>query len=667
MKISSNKPIKSGQTPRKSPAPKKAVVAKNFNERADEFLTGKMDLLGWFFVGLAALFSLLLFDPNISVAGDDSAYIIRAADFIHKFEYPSYQGPLYPMLLGLVIGIAGLNLTILKGLSLVCMLAFIYMIFKAFQNRISPFLLLVVIMVLSINSFVLHFASQTFSEAMFMFLMAWMVLVMFRYFIDKQESTDIKIRIKRHLFLALLLLALFLTRSVGLTAFFATSAFFLLTRRWSDLFIGAVTFASLFLLFHGLKWLLWQDTGLSFGTQGASLLLKDAYNPAMGKEDLAGFFQRFIENSDLYLSRHFYNMIGLRKFESVQTMLPLLTLVFYLLFLTGLVLSWLKNKYLFFTGLLALIFFSVTFIILQTNWDQDRLIIPAFPYMLFSFLAPFSLLATWKSLRPLYWMLPVAGLIMFTQLFPHSVATSREIREKSGKFDGYSPDWKHYLQISEWAAKNIPDTAVIACRKPSMSYIYGNGREFFPISKVPVFSVDLFFNNWAKDSIPYDIFTRKELARTPMEPSVVYQIKASFVAQIVTDTNAYLFYRFPDSSRKTILADMRKVKLKSMNSRDSIRKLVTSGVKPPVLVYPDSLLIPLMKANVSYVIQANLRQYAHRKDGNIINTVERYMSLIADKYDDFMQLVHKIGEDDDEPAAIFKLNYEKQKELLKKK
>jgi hypothetical protein len=264
-------------------------------------------------------------------------------------------------------------------------------------------------------------------------------------------------------------------------------------------------------------------------------------------------------------------------------------------------------------------------------------------------------------------MLPVAGLIMFTQLFPHSVATSREIREKSGKFDGYSPDWKHYLQISEWAAKNIPDTAVIACRKPSMSYIYGNGREFFPISKVPVFSVDLFFNNWAKDSIPYDIFTRKELARTPMEPSVVYQIKASFVAQIVTDTNAYLFYRFPDSSRKTILADMRKVKLKSMNSRDSIRKLVTSGVKPPVLVYPDSLLIPLMKANVSYVIQANLRQYAHRKDGNIINTVERYMSLIADKYDDFMQLVHKIGEDDDEPAAIFKLNYEKQKELLKKK
>jgi hypothetical protein len=314
--------------------------------------------------------------------------------------------------------------------------------------------------------------------------------------------------------------------------------------------------------------------------------------------------------------------------------------------------------------LFAFIFFSATFIILQTNWDQDRLIIPAFPYMFLLFLAPFTLMAKLKSLQAFYWVVPLAGLIMFVQLFPYAITRSKETREKSGKFDGYSPDWKHYLQISEWAAKNIPDSAVIACRKPSLSYIYGNGREFFAISKVPVFSVDQFFQRWQKDSIPYDIFTRRELSKTPMEPSVVYQVKAGFVAQIVTDTNAYLFYLFPDSIRNFLLSRMRDVNLKPMNNLDSIRKLVTGGTKPPVLVYPDSLLLPLMKANVSYVIQANLRQYAHRKDGNIINTVERYMSLIVDKYDDFMEPVQKIGADDDEPAALFKLNYEKQKKQL---
>ena len=86
--------------------------------------------------------------------------------------------------------------------------------------------------------------------------------------------------------------------------------------------------------------------------------------------------------------------------------------------------------------------------------------------------------------------------------------------------------------------------------------------------------------------------------------------------------------------------------------------------QPPVLIYPDSLLIPLIENKVTHVLTANLRRNSVQKDGMIINTVERYMAYIQDKYPDFMTPVQKIGSDDDEPAVIYKLNYERQKAFL---
>lgn len=659
------KPVSKPKTtvPRKSAA-KKTAESRPISLVTDEFLTKHMNIFLWLVMGLSTLFSLMLFDPNVSVGGDDSTYIIRAANFLKNFDYPSYQGPLYPLMLAIFVAFAGLNLTVLKSFSLVCMVGFIYFTHRAFVNRIPPMVHVTVLLVVSVNSFILNYASQTFSEAFFMLMQSLLVLVVFKYFLDQEKEVDLKKDIRRHLILALVILSLILIRSIGITTLLATTGYFLLRGQWKNLILGLISFASLFLIYQSLKYIFWGDASVTFSSQGSTLLRKDFYNPSMGNEDFAGFITRFYENSNLYLSRHFYNMAGFRKYEAVQSIVPWLMYLFYAFFVTGFILAWLKNRYLFFIGLLSGIFILTTFFILQTNWDQSRLIIPAFPFLITVCLASFTLLSGWKKLKPVYWLLPVMGIFMFSQLFSVAVKESKIARQKTGKFDGFSPDWKHYVQASEWAAKNLPKEDVIACRKPSISFIYGNGREFYGISNVPSFNTDLFFRQWKNEKIPYNVFLRKELARTPMEPSVVYQIKNGFIAQIVTDTNAFLFYRFPDSLQSSILSKMRRSNLKPMTDPDSVQKIVTSGKKPPILIYPDSLLLPLMKNGVTYVIQANLRQFAHQKDGNIINTVERYMSLITDKYDDFMAPVQKIGADDDEPATIFKLNYEKQKKLM---
>jgi hypothetical protein len=55
---------------------------------------------------------------------------------------------------------------------------------------------------------------------------------------------------------------------------------------------------------------------------------------------------------------------------------------------------------------------------------------------------------------------------------------------KGDKYYGYTPDWQNFLKCSEWAADSLPDSALVASRKAPMSFVYGNGKKFFPIYSV---------------------------------------------------------------------------------------------------------------------------------------------------------------------------------------
>ena len=134
---------------------------------------------------------MLLFNLRISEGGDDSTYIIRAYKFLKQGTYPSYQGPLYPVFLSFIIGISGgIKLGLLKFTSFIFMLVFYPLFFNAYKDRIPPLTLFAAFLIISVNSFILYFASQTYSEAMFMALTGWFFLLFFNY-LDK-DPTGIK-------------------------------------------------------------------------------------------------------------------------------------------------------------------------------------------------------------------------------------------------------------------------------------------------------------------------------------------------------------------------------------------------------------------------------------------------------------------------------------------
>ncbi len=648
----------------KHAAKTKIVENKPLVQSVNDYLSKHINVFLWISMGLTLLFSLILFDPKVSLTGDDSFYIIRASDFLKKFEYPSFQGPLYPLLLSIFLAVAGLNLTVLKGVSLIAALGFVYLTHQAFKNRIPALLHVIVLLLVSVNSFVLYYASQTYSEMFYMFLQALLLLVFFRKFIDVEHVDTIKQDVKRHLLLALVLLSMALTRSIGFSALIAVLGYFTLKKQWRNLWMGAVSFIVLYFVFQGIRYLLWGDAGLQFSSQGSGLLQKDYYNAAKGNEDFAGLVKRFLENSNLYLSKHFFNMTGLRHYELIQPVMPFLTVIFYLIFITGLVLSFLKNRFVFFTGLLSGAFLMVTFVILQSRWDQNRLIIPVLSLMLLIFFAAFYYLSEYRQLKALYWAAIVLAVFMFLRELAFTSQKSRQEQSAKGKYGGLTPDWKHYLQASEWAAKNLPPDAIIACRKPSISFIYGKGRNFYPIMKVPSFSSVNFFEKWEKEDIPYTYFNYNDLTGKQLSPPIYNAIKGYYEAQLFIGERFYLFDRFPDSIRERIHTDLRNAGMNFYTQPDTLARLIAAEKQPPVLIYPDSLLIPLIKDNVTHVLTANLRRNSVQKDGMIINTVERYIAYVQDKYPDLLTPVQKIGSDDDEPAVIYKLNYERQKAYL---
>ena len=60
---------------------------------------------------------------------------------------------------------------------------------------------------------------------------------------------------------------------------------------------------------------------------------------------------------------------------------------------------------------------------------------------------------------------------------------------------------------------------------------------------------------------------------------------------------------------------------------------------------------------MDYILSASLRADPARKTNRTINTVERYMGYISQKYPEAFVKVAQVGSDDNEPAIIWKINY----------
>jgi hypothetical protein len=623
-----------------------AIPASLFN-KLDDHLQKNDNTYYWFVFAITAIVSLLLYDPRVSLTGDDSGYILGANSFIKDFRFPSSQAALYMIALSPVTLLFGISLFPLKMFSLLSMLGFMYFTYAAFRRRVPACILFPALALVSINSYVLYYASQTYSEAFYMFMQSLFVYVFFRFAVkDKPENAagwgkEIKI----FLTVALAALGVALARPVGISVIVAAAGYFLFYREWKNMCIFLLSFAALYFIYSTLQNLVWA-TDANLAPQMSNFLNKNPYRPEEGTEDLTGVFLRLWQNSEQYLSNGLFRIMGFR-YETGENSL-FRTVLVYAVALGGLFLSFKRNRHLFYTITLTGVFLIATFIILAVFWNQERLLIPVYPFILMSVFACFYYLLSHHKARRFQFLYPVFIGILFILGLKNTMQAIPEARKLTNQYSGLTPDWVNYLKASEWAGKNLKKDELAACRKPSMSTVYGKGKNFYGIYGVPTGNAAAFMQEWASAPDRY--------AAVPVSDHSYRQfgnLRNSYRARVELGERA--FWILNRSGSLNSMLDRAGIQALALPKMQELSAQVNNNFG---IFYADSLLNHLKEGGVTHILTANLRINPAQKTGQTVSTVERYAFYIQEKYPNLYRFVYQEGADEDEPAQIYEINWD---------
>ena len=663
------RPTKPGGTTKK-PHTKSKKQKSDLFDRLDRFFDKRLKLFMFLSLIITVIVGFLLFDMRVSLSGDDAGYIVKAYQFIHDFELPGYQGPLYPIVLSLVVLFSGINLFLLKFLSFVFIVIHNYLLYIILKNKIPSTITVFVLFMSAINCYLLFYASQTYSEAFFMLLQNLFILFFVKFFISS-ENRSLKFY-KEYLIIGFLLICLGMTRSVGYGAVIAAIGYFIFTVKWKNALYTIGSFSLFMVLYEGIKKLTWGGAGFQLTNQGSGLMLKDFYHPQKGNEDFIGFLNRFIDNSNLYLSKHLFRFLGLRP-ENTVTIEPVLTVLVYALFIITFILILKKNRFLLFSGIYLGIMYAVSFFSLQKHWDQDRIVIIFLSLSIMFLFSGLYHILKFKTLRKLQIILPI---LMVVLLFLSFGVTNKKLKHtkhalseilSGNEYFGYSPDWVNYFKMSKWAANNIPDSVNIASRKPTISFIHADGRKFYGIYRVHSSDINNFKKIFKDTSEKFMLINPNGLNTKKLPPQLIINIKRQTVGYIMGKFSknspygekpfTYNIFRVTPEHWDPTISILQKAAIMHEQNIDSVLTAVKKHSSVYSIIEPDSLLKPLKENNVRYVIIASLRKNPNKKTKHTINTVSRYFSWIENKYPGILKKIYQIGADNNEPARLFEIKY----------
>ena len=426
---------------------------------------------------------------KISTGGDDSHYIEMANDFIKGRSFPTWHGPLYPIFLSLPMLILGVKVFALKIFSFVFILAHLVFFYLTFKRHVSPLILALVMLIISVNSSILYFSSQTYSEAMYMFLQSLVIFLFVKTYIA--FKTEVEFNFKTQAFhwfvLGFFVFLMSITRDIGIMVL-AAIVFVLLTEKKLQASLVVIASYIIFLIpFKLYKSIVWHS-----GSQRpfSEILLKNFYSPSDGYEDFNGMVVRIFENARLYFSKHFMIALGLHDPFSIEKSW-MVTAIVIVLFIIALYFAFRKSKIMLFIAIYLLAAISATFFALQQSWDQMRMVIIYIPMLLLLLAWGVQQFSEKKGFAFLAVVLPFFLVFVFFKTLGNSVEKMKVNQKVLAKnmsgnlYYGFTPDWQNYLLMSKWVGEHIPDTAVVASRKPSMSFIYSNGRDFYGMYRFP--------------------------------------------------------------------------------------------------------------------------------------------------------------------------------------
>ena len=625
-------------------------VKQSFIDKTNKFFEHHEKKLVYSVMLAGLLMCILLFDVKMNInSGDDSDYLLFAEDFWHHFRYPSYHGALYSIVISPIVGLFGYKIILLKSISCLFMLAFQWFFYQSFRGKVSAIILFPTLLLISINAFIFYYASQTFSEALFMFVQALFFWYFFKHFVmKKDENLSIKTGWKKYILLGCFMLIMGLTRTIGYGAIGALILFFVAGRRWKELIYSTFAFVVVFGLFQFLKYLIWPESGSAYDVN--TLLARDYYNP-IEKETFMGFFDRFIINSQVYLSNFLCQFLGIipdRPSHQINMNVPR-TILLYLLYFGSLIVLFKKNNPLLFAGIYVGVMMFGSFIILHTIWGQDRLIMVFYPYILIFLLGGIYYLFQIKSLQKFFFLYPVILIILCIGTFSSTqkrVEKNIPILQENLMGDllyGLSPDLINFIHGSQWAAANLDKDAIIVSRKPSVSKVY-TGRNFVwaPTDVTVSFDILSLIQNTNDQTI---IVVENIIDNYPVKYIIGFRELFPFKDKQIAGGFVYII---PNSDLEEFIQLVQNqqiaYQLDYASFLDNLRQVDHR------IYDPDMMLNFLIENNIRYLLLAQLRVDPSKNTGLYINNIHRLVWFISYNYPNRFRLIYTEGIE--EPCEI---------------
>jgi len=477
--------------------------------KIENFLSSRKTIFLGVCLGLTALLGFLLFDGRLSFATDDSTYILNALSFLKKGAYPNYQGALYPFFLALLIKLFGVKILVFKTFSMFCLLICNFLFYQAFKGRIPYFILFSGLMVFSVNAYILAYGSSTFSEAFFLMLQSFCFFSFFKL-TDALKNTSINFKgtIGYWLLFAFSFFLLSLAKNLGVFAIIAVMVYFLLCKEWKYAALALVFFAVIKLPYEAIIRAKYGNIG---GSQVEQLMRKDFYDASKGYIDIpSDLFDRYYENFANYCTVHTFKILGVREsgipilftdekvkeiqysqnpqggppVQENQNPSAFFALVFIGLYGLGIWMAFKHNPSMLFMMLYVGTLASVTFVVLQSSWNQDRLIFIYVPMIFMGLGYGLYELAKERGIAVLKGLLPIAMcLIILLELGFSLKAASKNNRQfkaytKGDLYAGYPDNKANFLRASEWSGQNAADSTSIISAQPVEAAIFAGGRSF---------------------------------------------------------------------------------------------------------------------------------------------------------------------------------------------
>lgn len=473
----------------KKASPSKVTAEAGIFEKLDKWLAKSDKKVFITLLAACIVLTFISFNARISEAHDDALYLEGGWRFVN--EYPSYfytqNAPLYPMFLAVLIKAFGFQLILFKLVSSIFNIAGFILFYKALRNRLPAVVFIPIIIFQACNYLIIYYASMTFTEAFYFFLQGLFFFSALKL-TDKLHTPENSLQAtwKNWLVLGLSMFLISTLKSSAIVVIPAVVLYFLIEKNYKAIGLAVASYAVFKVPYELMVRAIWKADN-QFQGQGKILLQKDPYDLSQGQEDAAGFITRFFENADLAISKRFYQLLGWKdEFNTdVNGTITVITLAIALFGFWQLVKD--KRRDLILLALFTGAQLALSWVILQTRWDQPRITLVGMPVLLMMMF--YGLYRAFGQIK-LYMIYLALVTVVSTSVVVSAIRRGTSnipiiVKNLSGdKYKGYTPDWQNFLKCSEWCADSLSKESLVASRKAPMSFVYGKGKKFFPVYSV---------------------------------------------------------------------------------------------------------------------------------------------------------------------------------------